>query len=323
MENNSNNLNQANASMQNNIADDEIDLRELFTAIWQGKWIIIAITTLFAVASVFYAINQPNIYKSEALLAPAEQDKAGGLGALAGQFGGLASLAGVNLGSGGGIDKTQMALEVLKSRKFTSEFIQKHNILPDLMAVKSWESEKNTIIYNQEVYNKAENKWLRKVKSPFKPKPSMQEAFKVFSQVVNADVSKESGMVSISIEHLSPYIAKQWVDWLVVDLNKTMKERDVVEANKSTEFLMNQLENTKIADIRAVLYKLVEEQAKIIMFANVRDEYVFKTIDPALVPEVKFKPKRAVICVIGVLLGMMLSLMVVLLKHFSKKHSDK
>ncbi|MFP3758133.1 hypothetical protein SB751_30115, partial [Cupriavidus sp. SIMBA_020] len=92
---------------------------------------------------------------------------------------GLASLAGVNLGSGGGIDKTQMALEVLKSRKFTSEFIQKHNILPDLMAVKSWESEKNTIIYNQEVYNKAENKWLRKVKSPFKPKPSMQEAFKV------------------------------------------------------------------------------------------------------------------------------------------------
>ena len=92
MENNSNNLNQANTPMQNNIADDEIDLRELFTAIWQGKWVIIAITTLFAVASVFYAINQPNIYKSEALLAPAEQDKAGGLGVLSGQFGGLASL---------------------------------------------------------------------------------------------------------------------------------------------------------------------------------------------------------------------------------------
>lgn len=28
------------------------------------------------------------------------------------------------------------------------------------------------------------------------------------------------------------------------------------------------------------------------MFANVRDEYVFKMIDPALVPEEKFKPKR-------------------------------
>lgn len=305
--------------MQNNIADDEIDLRELFTAIWQGKWIIIAITTLFAVASVFYAINQPNIYKSEALLAPAEQDKAGGLGALAGQFGGLASLAGVNLGSGGGVDKTQMALEVLKSRQFTSEFIQKHNILPDLMAVESWNRKTNKIIYNKYVYNQAENKWLREVKAPLKPEPSMQEAYKLFSQLVSANINTENGMITIAVEHVSPYIAQQWVNWLIRDINKTMKQRDVLEANKSTQFLMSQLEQTKIADIRAVLYKLVEEQAKTIMFANVRDEYVFKTIDPAIVPEQKFKPKRALICVFGVLLGGFFSTLLVLVRHFIKK----
>ncbi len=305
--------------MQNNIADDEIDLRELFTAIWQGKWIIIAITTLFAVASIFYAINQPNIYKSEALLAPAEQDKAGGLGALAGQFGGLASLAGVNLGSGGGVDKTQMALEVLKSRQFTSEFIQKHNLLPDLMAVESWNRETNKIIYNKDIYNQAENKWLREVKAPFKPEPSMQEAYKEFSKIVSANKDKETGMVEIAIEHVSPYIAQQWVNWLIQDINSTMKLRDVVEANKSTDFLTKQIQQTKIADIRAVLYKLVEEQTKTIMFANVRDEYVFKTIDPAIVPEQKFKPKRALICVLGVLLGGMLSVMIVLIRHFVSK----
>ena len=305
--------------MQNNIADDEIDLRELFTAIWQGKWTIIIITALFAVASVFYAINQPNIYKSEALLAPAEQDKAGGLGALAGQFGGLASLAGVNLGSGGGVDKTQMALEVLKSRKFTSEFIQKHNILPDLMAVESWNRKTNKIIYNKYVYNQAENKWLREVKAPLKPEPSMQEAYKLFSQLVSANINTENGMITIAVEHVSPYIAQQWVNWLIEDINRTMKQRDVLEANKSTQFLMSQLEQTKIADIRAVLYKLVEEQAKTIMFANVRDEYVFKTIDPAIVPEQKFKPKRALICVFGVLLGGFFSTLLVLVRHFIKK----
>lgn len=318
MENNSNNLNQANTSLQNNIADDEIDLRELFTAIWQGKWIIIAITTLFAVASVFYAINQPNIYKSEALLAPAEQDQQGGLGALAGQFGGLASLAGVNLGSGGGVDKTQMALEVLKSRQFTSEFIKKHNILPDLMAVESWNRETNKIIYNSEVYNKAENKWLREVKAPFKPEPSMQEAYKVFSQLVSANINKETGMVTIAIEHVSPYVAKKWVNWLIQDINATMKQRDVLEANKSTSFLTQQLGQTKIADIRAILYKLVEEQTKTIMFANVRDEYVFKTIDPAIVPEQKSGPKRALICILGVLLGGMFSTLLVLIRHSIK-----
>ncbi len=320
MENNSNNLNQANTPVVNyNAADDEIDLRELFTAIWQGKWIIIAITTLFAVASVFYAINQPNIYKSEALLAPAEQEQQGGLGALAGQFGGLASLAGVNLGSGGGVDKTQMALEVLKSRKFTSEFIQKHNILPELMAAEAWNRKTNTIIYNEEVYDKAEKKWLREVKTPFKAEPSMQEAYKKFKKIVNTNKDKETGMVTIAIEHISPYIAQQWVNWLIQDINKTMKQRDVLEANKSTDFLTKQIQLTKIADIRAVLYKLVEEQTKTIMFANVRDEYVFKTIDPAIVPEQKLGPKRALICILGALLGGMLSGIFVLIRHYIKK----
>lgn len=319
MNKNSNNLNQVNAPVANNIADDEIDLRELLTAIWQGKWIIIAVTTLCAVAAVFYAVNQPNIYKSEALLAPAQQDKAGGLGALGGQLGGLASLAGVNLGSGGGANKTQMALEVLKSRKFTSEFIQAHQILPDIMAVQSWSRDTNQITYDKNLYNKDENKWMREAKAPFKAEPSMQEAYKVFSKLLKANVEPESGLITISIEHQSPYIAKQWVTWLIEDINLEMKTRDVNEANKSTDFLMTQLENTRIADIRIVLYKLVEEQAKTIMFANVRDEYVFKTIDPAIIPEQKFKPKRALVCIFGVLIGAMFGVIIVLVRHFLKK----
>ena len=324
MNNNQANIKENNEYVQshnNNIADDEIDLRELFAVIWQGKWLIIAITTLFAVASVVYAINQPNIYKSEALLAPAEQEGSGGLAGLAGQFGGLASLAGVNLG-GGSSNKAQLAIEVLKSRQFTSDFIQKHNILPDLMAAKTWDMQTNTVVYDSEMYDAQNNKWLREVEAPFKPEPSMQEAFKVFSKIISASTDKESGMVTVSVEHVSPSVAQQWVSWLIEDINKSMKERDVLEAVKSTDFLTQQLEQTKIADIRAVLYKLVEEQTKTIMFAKVRDEYVFKTIDAALVPEEKFKPKRALICVLGVLLGGMLSVMIVLIRHYVAKDKD-
>lgn len=316
MENNSNNLNQANMPMQNNIADDEIDLRELFTAIWQGKWIIIAITTLFAVASVFYAINQPNIYKSEALLAPAEQDKAGGL---AGQLGGLASLAGVNLGAGGGVDKTQMALEILKSRKFITEFISNHHILPDLMAVKSWNRNTNILDYDSEVYDSESQTWLREVKAPLNAEPSMQEAYNNFSNIMKINVSQETSLVTISIEHLSPLIAKNWVDWLVRDINLEMKSRDIEESKRSTVFLTEQIEQTKVADIRAVLYGLIEEQTKTQMFASARDEYVFKTIDPAIVAEQKSKPKRALICIFGFLLGGAFGVMYVLLRYFHKK----
>ena len=170
MNNNQANIKENNEYVQshnNNIADDEIDLRELFAVIWQGKWLIIAITALFAVASVVYAMNQPNIYKSEALLAACRaRASSGGLAGLAGQFGGLASLAGVNLG-GGSSNKAQLAIEVLKSRQFTSDFIQKHNILSDLMAAKSWDMQANKVIYDSEIFDAQNNKWIREVTSAF------------------------------------------------------------------------------------------------------------------------------------------------------------
>jgi uncharacterized protein involved in exopolysaccharide biosynthesis len=300
-------------------SDDEIDLRELFSVIWQGKWLIIAITAVFAIGAVIFALSQPNTYKSEALLAPASEEQGGGLSALAGQFGGLASMAGINLGSGGGVDKTQMAIEVMKSRQFTSQFIQKHNILPDLMAAEQWNMQDNSLRYDDELYNVSKKSWIREVKAPFKPEPSMQEAYKEFVKVISVNSAKDTGMVTVSVEHLSPVIAQQWVTWLIEDINKVMKERDVAEANRSSEFLNKQIALTNVADIRSILYKLIEEQAKTIMFAEVRDEYVFKTIDRALIPEEKAGPKRALICVLGTMLGGMLAVMIVLIRHFVKK----
>ncbi|MEP7938329.1 Wzz/FepE/Etk N-terminal domain-containing protein, partial [Vibrio parahaemolyticus] len=52
---------------------DEIDLRELFKALWKGKWIIIATTFIFAIGSVLYALSLPNIYKVHELDNPKEQ----------------------------------------------------------------------------------------------------------------------------------------------------------------------------------------------------------------------------------------------------------
>ncbi|RTR35971.1 LPS O-antigen length regulator [Shewanella canadensis] len=300
-------------------SDDEIDLRELFGVIWQGKWLIIAITAVFAIGSVIFAIMQPNTYKSEALLAPASEEQGGGLSALASQFGGIASMAGINLSGGGGVDKTQMAIEVMKSRQFTSQFIQTHNILPDLMAAEKWNIGDNTITYNEELYSLSTKTWVREVKAPFKPEPSMQEAFKVFTKVISVSSAKDTGMVTVSVEHLSPAVAQRWVTWLVEDINKAMKDRDVTEAYRSSDFLNKQIAQTNVADIRSILYKLIEEQAKTIMFAEVRDEYVFKTIDPALVSEEKAGPKRALICVLGTMLGGMLAVMIVLIRHFVKK----
>jgi len=297
--------------------DDEIDLAELWRAIWSGKWIIIAVTTLFAIASVVYALSLPNTYKSEALLAPAEA-QSGGLSGMASQLGGLASLAGVNLGSGK-TDKTALALEIMKSRAFIFKFIEKYDITAELMASESWDRTTNTLAFNEGIYNPTTKKWLRKVKAPLKAKPSLQESYKAFQKVVSIDKDKASSMVSISIEHYSPYVAQQWVNSLVDAINGEMKTRDLIEANNSIAYLNKQLAKTRVADLQEVLYQLIEEQTKTIMFANVREQYILKTIDPALVPEMKAGPKRALICILGILLGGMLAVMIVLIRYFIVK----
>ncbi|WP_276756625.1 Wzz/FepE/Etk N-terminal domain-containing protein [Pseudoalteromonas marina] len=300
---------------QNSMNDSEIDFRAILSVIWCAKWWVVVITIVFTFLAAVYAINQPNIYKAEALLAPAESEGNTGLGGLAGQFGGLASLAGVNL-SGQGVNKTHLALEVMRSRKFTSEFIQKHDLLPELLAAKKWNSGSDSIIYHEGLYNPVTKQWVREVTLPRVSKPSMQEAYKAFRKILTINTDKDTGMVTISIEHISPSIAKRWVDWLVEDINQSMKERDVLEAHQSTDFLTKQLESTNVADIRSVLYNLIEEQAKTIMFANVRDEYVFKTIDPALVPESKDRPHRGLIIMLGFIFGLTLSLTSIFIRSY-------
>jgi uncharacterized protein involved in exopolysaccharide biosynthesis len=311
---------QQDARFPQTASEDEIDLRELFSVIWQGKYLIIAITAIFAIGSVIFAIKQPNIYKSEALLAPADAEQGGGgLAALAGQFGGLASMAGINLGGGGGADKTQLAIEVMKSRQFFSNFTIEHDILPDLMAVKSWDIVTKNLVYDPEIYDANNKVWTRKVSPPLEPEPSMQESYKEFSRIFSVKKTKETGMVIVSIEHVSPSVAQQWVAWLVQDINKVMKERDVLEAMRSTVFLKKQIALTNVADVRSMLYKMIEEQAKIIMFSEVRDEYIFETVDPSIIPEEKHKPQRALICLLGTFFGIMLSMMLLLINAFFKR----
>ncbi|SMF37009.1 LPS O-antigen chain length determinant protein, WzzB/FepE family [Alteromonadaceae bacterium Bs31] len=303
---------------QNAACADEIDLRELWNVIWGGKWIIIGITLFFAVASVVYALSLPNIYKSEALLAPAEENSGGGLSGMAGSLGGLASLAGVNLG-GGGADKTTIAIEILKSREFTAQFVQKYDLLIPLMAAKGWDRKLDQLVIDKDIYDEAKKKWVREPKPPRAPEPSLQEAYKEFMELFHVSEDKESGLVSLSVEHYSPGIAKQWVDLLIKEINAEVKHRDVAEARKSIEYLSNQLEKTAVSDMKAVFYELIEEQTKTVMFAEVRDEYVFKTIDGAVIPEQKIKPKKALICVLGAIVGGLVSVMFVLIRYLIKR----
>lgn len=306
--------------LQSNQTNDEIDLLELMKAIWKGKWIIFISITIFAIGSVIYALSLPNIYKSDALLAPTESSSGGGLAKMAGQLGGLAALAGVNLQSGE-TSQTDLAVQVMKSRDFIVSFINSHDLWVPLMAAKGWSLTEDKLILNKELYNPENGKWLRKPQGLRGSKPTEQEAYQVFStDVFGIEQEKDSGLYIVSVKHYSPYIAQQWVNWLVEDINKVMRERTIAETSQNLAYLNAQLKKTSVTDMQSTFYKLIEEQTKSLMLAEVQDEFIFKTIDPSVVPEIKTSPKRALICVLGGVLGGGFGLTIVLVMYIVRKN---
>ncbi len=297
-------------------ADDEIDLKELFLVLWAGRWLIGGITTFAAAIAVVVALSMPNIYTSSALLAPAES-ASGAMGSLMKQYGGLASLAGISLPGGGDTSKAQLGIEIIKSRAFVSQFIEQRRLLPDLMAAESWSINTGELQYDADLYEAQTATWVRDVDPPKQPQPSLQEAHEAFAKILSVSEDKKSGYVTVSIEHLSPIVAQQWVTWLVQDINTAMRDQDIIEAERSIEYLNQQIATTSLADLQTMFFELIQSQTETIMLAKVRPEYVFKTIDPAIVPEEKSKPKRALICVLGTLLGGMLAVLIVLIRHYA------
>jgi len=307
--------------LQNPYPDDEIDLKELFMVLWGGKWLISAITGLAAAISVVVALSLPNIYTASALLAPAESS-GGGLSGLMKQYGGLASLAGVSLPGGEEGSRAQLGMQLMKSRAFIGDFVERRDILPELMAVESWEPGSGDVVFDPESYDAASKTWVRDVEPPKSAKPSAQEAHKAFSEVLGVAEDKQTGYVTVSIDHQSPVVAAQWVNWLVEDVNAAVKAQDVSEAEKSIQYLKQQVANTSLADLQAMFFELIQSQTETVMLAEVRPEYVFKTIDPAVVPEEKSKPSRALICVLGTLLGGMLGVVIVLIRHYARSEPE-
>lgn len=305
---------------QTHYPDDEIDLRELFATLWRGKWIIILTTFVFAAAGVGYALYKPNIYQSSVLVAPAQED-GGGISGLASQFGGLASLAGINLG-GGGSNQTVIAKEVLQSRAFLTDFFNRHGMQIPLMALEGWQEKSGEWVYDRDKYNPETGNWLPDGDGgTYKPTDwEMVEAFR--ADHFSISEAKDTGMITVSVKHYSPVVAKQWAEKLIQDINEHMRKQDVEEAEARIAYLEQKLDETNIAGMQQVFYQLIENETRTVMLANAQKEYVFKTVDPAVVAEEKAEPKRALICVIATLLGGMLGVFIVFIRAFIRSGRD-
>lgn len=275
----------------------DFELWDVLKKLWRARWWIVASVVMCEVVAVWLVVVEKPIYRATVLLIPsgADRDSFGaGLGSALGQLGGLATLAGVNIGSGDGV--TEEALAVLKSRQFTGVFIDDMKLAPKFFP-DSWDA--------------VANKW----KGQRDRWPTPAKAYSFFDSQVRAIVKdKKTGLVSIQIEWRDRVEAAQWANELADRINSEMRFRAISKAKASVGFLEQELSKTSVLGTRDAINRLLDIQVKQIMLASVTKDYAFRVVDKAVPSDLDdpVRPKKKLYLMAGVLLGILGGVLVAL-----------
>ncbi len=261
-------------------ADDGIDLFAAWQILWSYKFLIGGVSLLCALVAVVLALLATPIFRAEAVVTAVQDRNMNGASSLVSQFGGLASLAGVNIGSN---TEGAESVAVLKSRHLVEEFIRQHALLPVLFP--------------------------QATKKP----PTLWRAVERFrGGVLALREDKRNGTTTVAIDWKDPAIASRWANDFVGLANEMLRTRALAESKRNIAYLNEQIAHTNVVEIQRVMFNLVESETKTLMLANGRAEYAFTVVDPAVPPEERISPRRTLMVLVGAVIGAFLGTVIAL-----------
>lgn len=269
---------------------------EIVEILWRARLVIVAATVGMGIVAFGLSFAMTPEYVATATLRIRSQNSSSGsLASLAGQFGGLASLAGVSLH--GGNDESAVALATLKSREIIDQFVQKNDLLPILFSGR---------------WNKKKQDWVVWFKGQI---PNVQDAYKLFThKILNVENNRSTGIIKVSVEWKNPTQACEWLREIVEDANTKLRQRAIKRSQADIAYLLSQAQHVTIVPVRTALYDLAAVEYKKLMIAQNREDSDFEVIDPAQVPLRPTTPRPLMLTAIGVLLGAVTGVLYALLR---------
>jgi uncharacterized protein involved in exopolysaccharide biosynthesis len=272
----------------------DFDFLQAWKDIWSFKGVAISMAAIITAASVAVALLATPIYRVTTVLLPVDESAVGGALRGLGDLGALAAVAG--LGAGGG-DLAVEAEAILRSRKFSEDFIRERDLLPVLFANK-WDADRS--------------KW----RVSGDDIPAISDGFQLFDRKVRRVIKdRKSGLLSLSIEWKDPVVAADWANDLVRRVNETMRSRALEESAATIAQLKKQLAATNLVPLESSVAEFLEAQIKKQTFAKVRTEFALRVVDPAIVPgpDEQVFPRKGLLAVGGLATGIGLGLFVALM----------
>jgi len=259
--------------------EDEINLLDYLIVLLKYKWLIISMVFVASVASVIYSLQLTNIYRSEATIAPRQEEKTATSSTLS-ALRGLGGFAGdlIGLGGGGSADKFEM---VLKSRILSYRIVEKHKLMPRIF---------------EEIWDSENKKWNTN------PHPTSQDAYKTLMGMLTISRDRKSDVLTIQFDHKDPEFTKEMVEYYTTELSESLREETLKDAAENQRFLRRQLERTPDVLLKEKIYILLAKEIEKETFASAQKYYSFMVLDPPIVPDLnkRIKPKRRTICILSV-----------------------
>jgi uncharacterized protein involved in exopolysaccharide biosynthesis len=262
-------------------------LADLVRVVARLKWhIIVGGGVGFGLALLAGTLMTP-VYRAEVTTMPTqEMQGAGSLGRLAGQFGGLAALAGISMPQN---SNREEALAVLKSKQFALEMIRSLNLAPVLFSSR-WDAETG--------------KWRTGLK---RSEPTSEELWRRWDRAGIRTIldDRVHDLIVVRVEWKDREAAAKWANEMIVRLNQTLRARRMAEIDKNMTFLNKELETAQVVELRNAIAQVIQAQISERMLANVRQEFALKIIDPALPSDADrpIRPRRALYCAVGLSAG--------------------
>jgi uncharacterized protein involved in exopolysaccharide biosynthesis len=308
--------------MESDMSAATLDFASIWRSMLSSKRLFAISTAACVLGGIALALFLPPKYTATVLLSPSENDApGGGLAALAGQFAGIADLAGMQLRGNVNSDE---AMAILASREFTEQFIDKHGLLPILFK-EDWDSKKGAwkASAGGNGIMQSFSRWVARLTGDRAAAsgdvssdggPSLWQGFRRFDSLRHIDKDRKTQMVRVSVAWRDPRIAAQWANDLVDELNRHTRDRAIRESARNREFLEGELAKTNVVAMQGTLYRLVESELKKAMVAAVREEYAFRVLGRALPPMQRTSPKRTQIVIASFAVGVIIAFCVAVVR---------
>lgn len=255
----------------------ELKLDALFKLIWQNKKIYVYVLLATFVLSAGYAVSLPRYYETKVLLAPEYSSGSSSFGSI----GGLASLAGINLGNMGGEDAIVPSLypDLISSTDFLVSMFDVQIVTRDTTyqgtlrrymetcQKEAWWTE--GILWIKNLFQKKEQTDSVAEPDPFQLTKEETILAQNIGKKLNCLVDKKTNVITLTVTDQDPLVSALLVDTLRSRLQNFITNYRTQKARNDLQYLL------QLRDEAALQYK--EKQNAYATYSDANMELFLET----------------------------------------------